>query len=168
MVYTVTNTDERTQRFFPMFQLVTEDFTVVDTDMGISKLVFEAIRERHRATHPYLVHPTEAIGEIGAGDDNAIESVAIWRGSQVKGNSFTIYAAGLSGETRYMKNPAHEPGQPEELRLRSKDGRERTVQVNPRFFPLRKTLEIRYTLPGSAEALGNAAPQRDSVRWIMR
>jgi len=36
MVYTVTNHTGRTQRFFPTFQLVTDDLRVVDTDMGIS------------------------------------------------------------------------------------------------------------------------------------
>ena len=50
------------QRFYPMFQIVTEDLKVFDTDIGISPLVFETIREQHKVTHKYLVHPTQAIG----------------------------------------------------------------------------------------------------------
>src|SRR4030042_1115583 len=62
MVYTVSNPSRRSQRFFPTFQIVTEDLRVLDTDMGISPLVFEAIAERHKGTHKYMVHPTRSIG----------------------------------------------------------------------------------------------------------
>jgi len=44
----------------------------------------------------------------------------------------------------------------------------REMDLNPRYFTLRKTLEIRYTLPGSPQARPGAQPQRDEVRWIMR
>lgn len=168
LVYTATNTSDRTQRFFPTFQLVTQDLRTIDTDMGIHRLVFDAINERHRRTHPYLRHPTEAIGEIRSGDDHSIESVAIWRADEISGNSFTIYVAGLSGENRVLPNPRYDPKAPEEQRVTGPDGKERMVQSNPRFFTLRKTLEIRYTLPGSEDLRDFAEPQRVLTRWIMR
>lgn len=164
MLYTVTNHTERTQFFCPTFQLVTEDLEVIDTDKGVSKLVFDAIRERHRRTHKYLVHPTKAIGELLRGDDHARESVAIWRGVDLSASSFTIYVSGLSGETRFVPNPGYDPGRPEtEV---SEAGIERVV--NPRHFALRKTLAIRYNLPGSASGRATAAPERVGVRWVMR
>lgn len=168
MVYTVTNTGGRAQRFFPTFQIVTEDLRVIDTDMAISALVFDAIAERHRITHKYLVHPTKAIGALLTGDDNARESVAIWRGVDLTLNDFRIYVAGLSGETRFVPNPVFDPTRPETRRVTGPDGREREIQVNPRGFTLRKTLEIDYTLPGSPEARARVLPQRGDVRWIMR
>lgn len=168
MVYTVTNPGQRSQRFFPTFQIVTEDLRVIDTDVGISPLVFDAIAERHRVTHKYLVPPTKAIGALLCGDDNARESVAIWRGVDLSLNSFRIYVAGLSGETRFVPNPAYDPGKPETEMVIGPDGRQRQISANPKSFTLRKTLEIRYNLPGSDKARAQAQPERGEVRWIMR
>ncbi len=168
MVYTVTNASRRSQRFFPTFQIVTEDLRVVDTDMGISPLVFDAIRERHRITHKYMVHPTKSIGALLSGDDNARESVAIWRGVDLTLNNFRIYVAGLSGETRFVVNPSYDPGKPETEKVIGPDGHVRELTPNPKYFTLRKTLEIRYTLPGSPLARSQAEPERGETRWLMR
>lgn len=168
LVYTVTNTSRRSQRFLPTFQIVTEQIEVFDTDLGISPLVFDAIRERHRITHKYLVSPTKAIGPLLCGEDNARESVAIWREVDLTQNNFSVYVAGLSGETQFLENPAHDPNRPEVKRVVGPDGREREQTVNPQYFTLRKTLEIRYTLPGSPAARRHALPQRGQTRWIMR
>lgn len=168
VVYTVTNTSGRSQRFFPMFQIVTEDLQVFDTDTGISALVFDAIRERHRITHKYLVHPTKAIGALLAGADNARESVAIWRQVDLSLNDFKVYVAGLSGETDFIRNPVYDPGKPETREVGWLAGQPREQVVNPKYFTLRKTLEIPYTLPGSPAARPAAVPQRGQVRWIMR
>lgn len=167
MVYTVTNTSDSTQPFFPRFQIVTDDLKVYDTDMGIERTVFDAIRERHKLTHPYLVPPSQAIGDLKVGDDNARESVAIWRNVEMPGENFTIYVTGLSGETLSIKNPTYDPKQPEVQRLMV-DGREREVDVNPRRFTLRKTLELRYRLPAAGPARYSAEPERVQMRWIMR
>ena len=113
MVYTVTNPGPRTQDFFPLFQLVTDDLRVIDTDMGINPLVFNAIKERHKQTHPYLVRPTEAIGELLAGDDHARESVAIWRAGELDVHHFKTFIAGLSGEATFVPNPSYDPNRPE-------------------------------------------------------
>jgi hypothetical protein len=168
MLYTVTNPGDRTQLFVPTFQIVTEDLRVIDTDMGISPLVFDTIRELHKATHPYLVNPTRAIGELRTGDDNARESVAIWRDVELSANNFSIFVAGLSGETRFVKNPKFESKAAETRKVVGADGREREVRVNPRFFVLRKTLEIVYALPGSPDLRGESGPQRQAARWVMR
>lgn len=168
MLYTVTNRSGRTQSFFPQFQFVTEDLAVHDTDMGISPLVFDTIRERHRQLYKYLVTPTKAIGELRVGDDNARESVAIWRDIDLRQNSFTIYVSGLSGEVRVVKNPSHNPGKPETQKQVGPDGIERDIPVNPRNFTLRKTLEIDYTLPGSPLARPFVEAERQRTRWIMR
>ena len=168
LVYTVTNTSPRSQRFFPLFQIVTEDLHVYDTDMGIDPLVFDAIRERNRITHKYLVDPTKAIGALLSGDDYARESVAIWRQIDLTICAFSVYVAGLSGEMRFIPNPAYDPQKPETRKTTGPDGKSSEVTVNPKNFTLRKTLQIRYTLPGSPVARPAAMPERDQVRWIMR
>ncbi|MFQ5806435.1 MAG: hypothetical protein ACE5I3_08295 [Phycisphaerae bacterium] len=168
MLYTVTNTSNTTQYFYPTFELVTEELRVIGTDMGISPLVFEAIRERHQITHKYLVHPTKAIGELRTGADYARESVAIWRATDVNVNEFTIYVAGLSGEARILRNPAYDPDKPQTTKIIGADGREREVTVNPKYFTLRKTLQLRYVLPASERARARVEPSLDDARWIMR
>ncbi len=168
ILYTVSNPGERTQLFVPTFQIVTDDLRVIDTDMAINPLAFNTIKELHRQTHPYLVSPTQAIGDLLSGDDNARESVAIWRDVDLSANNFVVYVSGLSGETRFMKNPRYNPKAPETATVTGSDGKTREIVVNPRNFTLRKTLEIRYTLPGSPDLRGYGQPQRQSVRWIMR
>lgn len=168
MVYTVTNPTPRAQHFFPIFQLVTDDLRVIDTDMGISPAVFDAIRERHRLTHPYLVSPTDAIGELLTGDDYARESVAVWRADVLDVNRFWIYVAGLSGEARAIPNPAYEPGMPEEAVIIGPHGGEIVVKLNPREFTIRKTLELSYELPGSESGRRLVDPVFQGRRWIMR
>jgi hypothetical protein len=168
VLYTVTNTSSTTQRFYPSFELVTEDLTVIQTDMGISPLVFDSIRERHKITHPYLVHPTKAIGELRSGDDYARESVAIWRANDLSVNKFKIYVAGLSGEARVLRNPAFDPDRPETIQINGQDGQQREVTVNPKYFTLRKTLQLSYTLPASDRARTQIEPRLDDARWIMR
>lgn len=167
VLYTAVNRSDNTQDFFPSFQIVLDDLRVIDTDMGIPAAVFEAIRARHVATHKYLTHPTAAIGDVKSGEDNARESVAIWRDVDLAGNRFSIFVAGLSGETRTLKNPSHDPQKPETAQIES-EGRTRTVAVNPKYFTVRKTLEIRYDLPGSEGGRRLTNPTRANTRWVMR
>lgn len=168
VVYTVSNNTGASLRFFPTFQIVTEDLQVFDTDMGISPLVFDAIRERHKITHKYLVDPTRAVDTLLTGEDNARESVAIWRDIDLSQNSFKLYVSGLSGEIRTIPNPSYRPDQPETAMVRGPDGREREQIGNPKVFTLRKTLEVRYNLPGSPRARPVTEPERSEVRWILR
>lgn len=168
MVYTVTNTSGRSQRFFPSIAMVTEDLEVHESDIGISPLVFEAIRDRHEHTHPYMVHPTQAIGSLLMGDDNARESVAIWPQFDLNVNNFYVYVSGLSGETLFVRNPVYDPAMPETKEIEGSDGKVREVVVNPKHFTLRKTLQIRYNLPGSPNLRRLDDVQRLGTEWIMR
>ena len=168
MLYMVANTSQTTQRFYATFELVTEDLEVIPTDMGVSPLVFNAIKERHKITHKYLVHPTKAIGDLRRGDDYACESVAIWPASDLSVNEFKIYIAGLSGEARVLRNPAYNPDEPETKQITADDGRQREVTINPKYFTLRKTLQLSYSLPASEHARGQIEPRLDDTRWIMR
>lgn len=168
MLYTVSNPSSQTQRFYPQFEILTDSLDVLPSDVGIPAAVYEAIRERHRLTHKYLVHPTKAIGPLRSGSDNAIESMAVWPATAVQSNDFTVYVAGLSGEARLVPNPAYDPDQPEAKRVPGPLGRPQAVVVNPKAFTLRKTLAISYKLAGSAATRGFAQPMPVRVTWIMR
>ncbi len=168
VVYTARNTSDKTQHFQPTFQIVTEDLHVFNTDTSAPPVAFEAIRELHRGSHPELRHPTRAIGPIRRGEDYAIESVAIWRDANLSGNNFSIFVAGLSGETEIVPNPAFDARRPEAVSITQPSGQSREVLVNPRHFTLRKTLQVDYQLPGSDATRSQAAPIRTEARWIMR
>ncbi len=168
LLYRVINTSATTQHFYPLFELVTEDLRVVPTDMGVSPLVFEAIRERHREGYPELLPPSEAVGPLPAGEDYARESVAIWRATDLPGNRFTIFVGGLSGEARVVPNPAYDPAAPETIEVPDLFGQLRPVVVNPRYFTIRKTLELDYLLPGSPAQHWQIAPVLERRRWVMR
>ncbi|MBI5863274.1 MAG: hypothetical protein HZB38_01930 [Planctomycetes bacterium] len=168
LVYKVTNNSAVTQRFFPTIQLVTEDLRVIETDSAISNAVFEAIRLRHQATHPHLLDPVSAIGDLPSGADNARESVAIWRAADVTVNNFSIFVAGISGEARLLKNPSYDQSKPEKQAVTGQDGQQHEITVNPKYFTLRKTLELRYAVPGSESARPGQEPELVLSRWIMR
>ena len=168
MVYTADNTSDRTQHFFPMFRIVTEDLRTMESDMGIDPFVFDRIKELYRKTYPYLVPPNRAIGKLMSGDDNARESVAIWSQIDLNVNQFAIYVSGLSGERRFVRNPSYDSSKPETVTATGSDGVPYEKTVNPKFFTLRKTLKIPYTLPGSPNTRGRAEPQRGKFEWIMR
>jgi len=168
MLYTVTNKSMTTRQFHPLFELVTIDLRVFHTDIGISPLVFDAIKERHKITHKYLLHPTKAIGELRTGDDYARESAAIWRADDLRASEFSIYIAGLSGEARVLRNPVHDPSKPVMKTVVDDRGREHETTVNPKFFTLRKTLSLTYMLPASDKARSQIEPRLDDARWIMR
>jgi hypothetical protein len=172
ILYTVRNTSDRTQRFYPTFQIVTEDLRVYDTDVNVFPVVFGAIRELHKLQYPYLVSPTQAIGDLKTGEDNARESVAIWREIDLTLNNYSVFIAGLSGEAYAVRNPAYDPAVKEngkvELEIRAGGPTRATFESNPKLFTLRKTLQIDYTLPGSAETRGTVEPRRTRVRWVMR
>lgn len=170
LVYTATNTSSTTQQFFPIFQLVTDDLHMFETDMGVNHLVFDAIKERHRATHPLLIDPTRAIGPLSVGDDNARESVAIWRNVDLgKTNQFKIFVTGLSGETKLIRNPGFKAAGAAGSTPASAAASSDAAGVNnSKYFTLRKTLEITFSLPGSDEAREQTDPKRVGMRWIMR
>jgi hypothetical protein len=173
VLYTATNTSDQTQRFYPTFQIVTEDLRVYPTDVDVFPLVFQAIRELHKQQYPYLVAPNVASKEpLKVGDDNARQSVAIWREIDLNVNSFSVFVSGLSGEAKVVKNPAYDPSVKENsavaLEIRTGGPPKATFASNPKTFTLRKTLQIDYALPGAAGTRSLVEPQRTRVQWVMR
>ena len=155
LIYTVTNETEREVLFYPQFDLVTDTLQVVHAGDGVSLTVFDAILERHRKQHPFMVPPLKVSGKLLRGSDNARTSVAIFRGFDPEASRFTVYYGGLSGEVVRVPNPAFDPARP-------------ASDENLQFFTLRKTLAIRYDLPGDLASRKQAAPVRTAREWVMR
>lgn len=130
--------------------------TVTPAIVGLDRNVFEAIKRRHAKTHPFLVHPVDAIGELKQGEDYAITSVAVFPALDPRVSKFTIYVGGLSGEQIVRSNPLFDASKPVD------------EDTNPRVFVMRKTLAMPYLLPGDTKTRLSAKPRLGTMEWVMR
>lgn len=155
MLYTVQNDTDEARDFYPTFTIVTDTLNVVESEIGVSPEAFRAVKRRWE--DPLLLPPSQINGKLLVGEDRAKRGVAIWPDFDPKAREFTVYVAGLSGETTRIANPAFDADKPVGPR-------------NPRVFIVRKTLEIPYRLPGGGEDRARAVPQRLSrePQWVMR
>lgn len=155
MLYRVENDTGKDVSFFPTAELVAASLEVVTGGEQISPSVYDAIKSRHRATHPFLIEPRHVTGTLLQGEDNAKTSVVVFRQFNFEDNAFAIYFGGLSGEIRRIPNPSFDMSKPES-------------STNPRTFNMRKTLEIKYKLPGDVSTRRWADPVRVGREWLMR
>ncbi len=155
VVYTVTNNTGRNVDFYPTFNVTTNRLTVIEAGYDISPFVNDTIRTRHKGVHPFSVDPMKMYGPLLQGEDNARTSIIVFREFDTDIDQFTLYISGLSGEIDRVRNP----------RFDRKAG---ASPENPMFFHLRKTLEIRYDVPGDDVTRLTAEPIRGKQKWVMR
>ena len=155
VVYEVTNNTGKERGFFPSFRLVTDTLQVVEGGADIHPSVYEAVAARHRNEFPFLAPPTKVTGVLLQGRENARASVAVFREFDREANGFTVYVSGLSADIRRVRNPSFDESRQES-------------QQNPRTFVLRRTLAIRYDLPGDPETQAQSIPVRRTRDWVMR
>ncbi len=158
MIYTITNNTGRDITFNPEFALVTDTFEVIPAQIHVAPEVFTAIKNKYKATYPWLENPLKIIGKILQGKDNARDSVAIWPDFDPKASRFDIYIGGLSGEIIAVPNPLFVKGKSDPKKV-------------PPYFVLQKTMTIHYTLPTDpanrerAQAIRTGQPD---IEWVMR
>ena len=155
MLYTVENDTDRDVPFYATAELVTASLQVIKGGEQISPTVYDAIKARHKITHPFMIDPSRVSGTLLQGEDNAKTSMVVFRQFNREDNAFSIYFSGLSGEIKQQPNPSFDARQPESKK-------------NPRTFTLRKTLEIKYDLPGDETTRRLAKPIRRERGWVMR
>jgi hypothetical protein len=143
MAYKVVNETGQERLLIPEFAIATDEGHVVLANRGVSSRVFKAIREREG--NPLMVSPVKAIGQLLLGEDHARESVAIWPVFDQDIDRMDIFVSGINGETaRFTAPGASEP----------------TV--------LRKTLMLRYHLPGNPERIQHSIIKPHDPTWVMR
>ena len=135
--------------------MVTSSLQVIKGGEQISPTVYDAIKARHKITHPFMIDPSRVSGTLLQGEDNAKTSMVVFRQFNYEDNAFSIYFSGLSGEIKQQPNPSFDASQPESKK-------------NPRAFSIRKTLEIKYDLPGDESTRRLATPIRRERNWVMR
>ena len=155
LLYSVTNNTGREIEFYPTFHLVTDTLRVIEAGNAISPSVHQAIRARHKKEYQFFVDPPSVYGALKQSEDNRLTSAAVFCDFDPEASRFTIYVGGLSGEMVRLTNPAFDP-----LKAASDN--------NLRFFILRKTLAIHYSLPGDSWTRNMALAARVSREWVMR
>ncbi|MCH7994256.1 MAG: hypothetical protein IIB57_07405 [Planctomycetes bacterium] len=155
VLYQVTNNTNREVDFYPSIQLVTDTLQVVSAGDTIPLRVYDAIARRHGREYPFFVPATEAAGRLLQGEENARASAAVFRNFDRNASSFTFYVAGLSGEIERIANPAF-------------DAKKEESPENPLSFLFRRTLAVKYDIPGDPVTRSGAVPQRRSREWVMR
>jgi hypothetical protein len=143
MTYKVTNNTGQERLFVPEVAIVTDAGDVITPNRSVSTRVFNAIRDRVR--NDLLDHPSEVVGRLLQGEDNARESVLIWPALPHHVSEVKVFLRGLSGETAVIANP--------------RTGDE---------VLLSKTLMITYRTPGKPDSLERQTVIEESREWIMR
>ncbi|MCC7146791.1 MAG: hypothetical protein IT443_10120 [Phycisphaeraceae bacterium] len=143
LTYKVTNNTDRQQMFIPEITLATDEGDILSAGRDIPVQVFDAIKQREG--NSLLESPVQIIGRVLQGADNARESVVIWPDLGHDVGQINLMIEGLSGETAQIQNPL--TGEP---------------------VLMRKTLMLRYGLPGTPPS-----PRQQEVvpldpSWIMR
>ena len=168
VLYTAVNDSGREVEFYPRFEVMTGSGKRLSSEVGVSPLVFEAVKKRHAKTHPFLQSQSEIIGRLLQTADQAKDGVAIWPDFSAISDKFTVYVSGLSGDFVEVPNPGYQPDKPETVQEKLAGGTTIPRVVNPRKFTLHRTLAIHYDLPGDAQTRSAAKPVRTGQEWVMR
>jgi len=142
LVYTVTNSSDQEQMFFPVMEMLTEDGRVIRSDKNVPLKVFDLIKARE--SKQFLEQFPQIEGSVRLGEDQARDGVAIWSEPTPEMGRFSIFIGGLSGEATTIKGP---------------DGKPMT---------LRKTLELNYLVRGDEVYPGEDEVNEEASRWVMR
>jgi hypothetical protein len=100
---------------------------------------------KQRLNSRLLVDPVRAVGKLLQGDDNALDSVAVWPAPEPGSLHLSIFFGGLSGETATVKNPG--------------TGQDLTVN---------KTLMLEYLTPGRPPSPAEQPVLFEAGSWVLR
>lgn len=162
ITYTVSNLGNKEQDFQPDFDLIASNGKVYHGNRAIPNDVFEAVRRAE--ANPLLMSPRKVAGMINVGAEQGRDSVAIWEEPQRKMGTFSIYVAGLSGETVTMKKAGDKF-----VRIDPKKAAEELKDVKDEDrVDLRKQLQITYSVLGDDTNVGQAPVQKKAEKYVMR
>lgn len=146
LTYTVTNNSGIDLLFAPSFDLSTDEGQVLrsgrDVPVAAAKQLMQLL------ANPLLEDQIGVVGTLLRGEENAKESLAIWPVPTTLLSELTVYCAGFSGETATVEVP-NAAGQLEKK-------------------VLRKTLELRYRIPGELNVSSVDPIVAFDRRWVMR
>jgi hypothetical protein len=162
MTYRVTNDTGQEQLFLPVFELLTSDGKVHQSDRGISPRVFDAIKDREG--NRYLERRSKVEGMLRQGEAQTKDSVAIWKQPMDKMGQFTIFVSGLNGEANTYKMEAGKLVKIDPAKMT-----EETKGVpKEQLITLRKTLKLDYSIYGDEKVTPHPEVHESAKSWVMR
>lgn len=147
MTYRVTNNSGQDLQFAPVFELGTDEGELFRAGRDVPRAA--RLELLGRLDNPLLEDQIAILGTILQGKENAKDGLVIWPVGDLNVDEVSVYAAGFSGETARIE--LKDPG---------------TGEI--REIVLRKTLMVRYQIPGSLELRGSEPLRPKEERWIMR
>lgn len=147
MTYQVTNNSTSDLLFAPLFELATDQGTVVRSGRDVPQTAVRQIMSQ--LNNPLLEDQIGIVGTLLRGEENAKEGVVIWAAPALHLSELAVYAAGFSGETATIELP-------------------NPITAVMERKVLRKTLELRYRVEGDMLAGGLQPLEPVEQRWIMR
>jgi hypothetical protein len=151
MIVTLTNNSGRDVDLYPVFELMTDRFEVIQAGRSVHSEVFAAVKARHQARYPFLECFETTCNRLLQGADNTKDIAVIWPDFAAEVKSVKIFLAGLSNETAAVFHPV----------AKSEDGK-------PLRVVLAKTLELTYLVGGSAARRERVETTFQAKRWVMR
>jgi len=101
--YTVVNPTDQDLLFIPEITVANDRGSILNAGEDVPPTVFQAIKKH--LGNPLLLSPVEVVGKLLQGEDFAREGVAIWPASEGDVDAFSVFIAGLNGETQNIANP---------------------------------------------------------------
>ncbi len=103
IAYKAVNPTDEDLLFIPEITIANDLGEIITAGQDVPPTVFPAIKQR--LGNPLLLSPVEVVGKLLQGDDFAREGVAIWPASEDDVDAFSVFIAGLNGETQNVLNP---------------------------------------------------------------
>ena len=151
IILTLTNKSGKDADFYPECTLVTDTLATVPAEKGVSAVLFDRLKTRHKSKYPLLELLENAANKILQGADNAKDIVIIWPDFDPKAKSVDIFIAGLSNQTVAVDHPT------------KKDADGKPVKIF-----LRKTLQLTYAISGDPAFRSEQKLKFVEKRWVMR
>ena len=165
MTYTVTNSTDKEQKFYPQIDLLTTDGKVHAADQNIPKKVFDEIKVTER--NKFLEEFTTINGPVRLGPAEARDAVAIWAETTPRMEHFSVFVTGLAGEHVIMKDVAGKLAKVDTAEdIYSKETEDELLKKG--LVILRKTLQLNFFIRGDDVYPGEDEVNKDSEEWIMR
>ncbi len=138
MPYKVVNNTNEDLLFIPEITIANDLGQIINAGQDVPPTVFPAIKDR--LGNPLLLSPVEVVGKLLQGEDFAREGVAIWPAPAGDVDAFSVFIAGLNGETQNATNP-----------------------VTGESVLVRRTLMLEYITPGNFDR-----PQEQQIIEVSR
>ena len=122
IILSVTNeTSLEEAEFYPLCRLITDTFQVIPADKQVPISVFNAVKQKHQGSYPFLESLDFKDHRVFRGEDNTRDFAIIWPDFDPKARQISLFVGGLSNETAVVEHPKlkDEDGDPKKIFLQN-------------------------------------------------